>query len=87
MNDEATRKFIHGFKRLMTWVQKTYPSDPSRCLNFNRATDGASLASAEKSGEALRLAPAPHFLGNDGSVKAPSKWENVLKHSESVSKR
>ena len=32
-------------------------------------------------------APVPHFLGMDGAVKAPSKWENVLKHSESVSKR
>ncbi|QDZ23923.1 pre-mRNA-splicing factor 18 [Chloropicon primus] len=36
MNDEGTRKFIHGFKRLMTWVQKNYPTDPSRSLDFNR---------------------------------------------------
>ena len=82
MNDEATRKFIHGFKRLMTWVQKVYPTDPSRCLDFNSTRkDLDSLKAAEKRGEVLQLAAAPHFLGKDGRVKAPSKWENVLRHS------
>jgi pre-mRNA-splicing factor 18 len=82
MNDEASRKFIHGFKRLMTWVQKVYPTDPSRCLDFNATRkDLTSLKAAEKRGEVLQLAAAPHFLGKDGKVKAPSKWENVLKHS------
>jgi len=82
MNDEATRKFIHAFKRLMTWVQSAYPTDPSRCLEFGgQRSDLSSLKAAESRGEKLSLAPAPHFLDADGSVKAPAKWENVLKHS------
>ncbi len=30
MNDEATRKFIQAIKRLMTFCQRRYPTDPSR---------------------------------------------------------
>ena len=30
MNDEATRKYFQAFKRLITFVQRAYPTDPSR---------------------------------------------------------
>lgn len=30
MNDEATRKYLQGLKRLITFVQRAYPTDPSR---------------------------------------------------------
>lgn len=35
MNDEATRKFIQALKRLMTFCQRRYPTDPSRCVDFD----------------------------------------------------
>eukprot|EP00051_Salpingoeca_urceolata_P031905 m.13467 g.13467 ORF g.13467 m.13467 type:complete len:373 (+) comp4574_c0_seq1:206-1324(+) len=34
LNDEIQRKFIQGLKRLMTFMQKRFPTDPSRCLEF-----------------------------------------------------
>jgi hypothetical protein len=30
MNDEATRKYLQGLKRLISFVQRAYPTDPSR---------------------------------------------------------
>jgi pre-mRNA-splicing factor 18 len=30
MNDETQRKYIQSMKRIMTYLQKKYPADPSR---------------------------------------------------------
>jgi pre-mRNA-splicing factor 18 len=47
MNDEATRKFIQALKRLMTFCQRRYPTDPSRSVDFDgRADQGHGLAGA-----------------------------------------
>jgi pre-mRNA-splicing factor 18 len=35
MNDEATRKYLHGVSRLIKAVQGLRPTDPSRSVNFN----------------------------------------------------
>ena len=35
MNDEATRKYLSAVKRLLTFVQRAYPTDPSRCVDFD----------------------------------------------------
>lgn len=35
MNDEATRKYLHGISRLIAAVQRLHPADPSRSYNFN----------------------------------------------------
>lgn len=35
MNDEATRKFLQGMKRLVSAYQRLHPTDPSRSVNFN----------------------------------------------------
>jgi len=35
MADEASRKYIQALKRLMTFVQRRYPTDPSRCMDFD----------------------------------------------------
>ena len=35
MNDEATRKYLHGISRLIKAVQGLRPTDPSRSVNFN----------------------------------------------------
>lgn len=34
MNDETQRKYIQGLKRLMTKCQEYYPTDPSRCVEY-----------------------------------------------------
>ncbi|OQV23970.1 Pre-mRNA-splicing factor 18 [Hypsibius exemplaris] len=35
LNDETQRKYIQGFKRLMTKMQQLYPGDPSRSVEYN----------------------------------------------------
>lgn len=32
LNDETQRKYIQAIKRIMTWAQKKYPNDPSKCV-------------------------------------------------------
>eukprot|EP01134_Creolimax_fragrantissima_P007597 CFRG7597T1 len=34
LNDEEQRKYIQALKRLMTYAQNKFPTDPSRCLEF-----------------------------------------------------
>ncbi|GMH44048.1 hypothetical protein BSKO_11982 [Bryopsis sp. KO-2023] len=101
MNDEATRKYLQAIKRLMTFVQRAYPTEPSRSVDFNSVEDpgkGAAgggsdklaLLSAEAAGvgpKHLSLAAAPHVLESDGSVKVPTRWENLLKRSEETLKK
>ena len=81
MNDEASRKYLQGLKRMITWMQVRYPTDPSRCVEFNAMADNrAALLSAEARGEvdAASLAPAPTHLAKDGSVLPPVRWEYEL---------
>ncbi|XP_054450018.1 pre-mRNA-splicing factor 18 isoform X3 [Pteronotus mesoamericanus] len=35
LNDETQRKYIQGLKRLMTICQKHFPTDPSKCVEYN----------------------------------------------------
>ena len=35
LNDETQRKYIQGLKRLMTQCQKIFPTDPSKCVEYN----------------------------------------------------
>ena len=35
LNDEQQRKYVQAFKRLITFCQKIYPTDPSKCVEFN----------------------------------------------------
>lgn len=34
MNDETQRKYIQALKRLMTKCQEYFPTDPSRCVEY-----------------------------------------------------
>ena len=34
LNDETQRKYIQALKRLMTYSQKKFPTDPSKCVEF-----------------------------------------------------
>jgi len=91
MNDEATRKFIQALKRLMTFCQRRYPTDPSRSVDFDggmvhegRGTAGAgsdkvALLEAMARGEAVAPAPAPSHLDDKGAIKIPEKWDHVLR--------
>ncbi|KAH0999987.1 hypothetical protein HUJ04_008217, partial [Dendroctonus ponderosae] len=44
MNDETQRKYIQALKRLMTKCQEYYPTDPSRCVEYQppSAEEGGS---------------------------------------------
>ena len=45
MNDETTRKYLQSVKRLMTFAQRKYPTDPSKSLEFNSLANGSDLVS------------------------------------------
>jgi len=90
MNDEATRKFIQALKRLMTFCQRRYPTDPSRSVDFDGFThegrgaagagsDKAALLLATSRGETVAPAPAPSYLDATGAVKIPESWDKVLR--------
>ncbi|CAI4227444.1 unnamed protein product [Auanema sp. JU1783] len=36
LNDETQRKYIQGFKRLMTRMQEYFPTDPSKCVEYSK---------------------------------------------------
>eukprot|EP00884_Botryococcus_braunii_P016793 jgi/Botrbrau1/3798/Bobra.0183s0030.1 len=89
MNDEATRKYLQALKRLLTYMQSAYPTDPSRCVDFDGfrqvRSDKQALLEAESKGESwqrLGLPAPPNVLESDGSVKVPPKWENILRASD-----
>lgn len=51
MNDEATRKYLQAVKRLLTFVQRAYPTDPSRSIDFDGFRDagrGAAGSGSDK---------------------------------------
>jgi pre-mRNA-splicing factor 18 len=90
MNDEATRKFIQALKRLMTFCQRRYPTDPSRSVDFDGYTNeglGASGAGSDKialleamaKGETVAPAPAPTVMDRAGGVKIPDRWDKIIK--------
>lgn len=49
MNDEATRKYLQGLKRLLTFMQRVYPTDPSRAVDFDGFKDMGRGAAGEGS--------------------------------------
>jgi hypothetical protein len=82
-------RYFQAIKRLVSNLQRIYPTDPSRSVDFNLtagegrgATGGgsqkAALLEAQQRGEVLALAAAPHHMAPDGSVAIPRKWDNVL---------
>ncbi|KAL6637085.1 hypothetical protein ACP70R_024657 [Stipagrostis hirtigluma subsp. patula] len=64
MNDETTRKYLQSVKRLITFCQRKYPTDPSRSVEFNSLANGSDLQTllaeqnAKNSEETLRLVAA-----------------------------
>jgi pre-mRNA-splicing factor 18 len=43
MGDEATRKYLHGLKRLLTCIQRLFPTDPSRCVEFDNERNNSEF--------------------------------------------
>lgn len=39
MSDEATRKWLQAWKRMMSVVQRIHPTDPSRAVDFGARED------------------------------------------------
>lgn len=93
MNDEATRKFISALKRLMTFLQRAYPTEPSRSVDFDGSrgsgrgaigggSDKLALLEAVAKGDNTAPAPAPGWVDPlTGSVKVPEKWEHMLQRA------
>lgn len=95
MNDEATRKYLQAIKRLLTFMQRCFPTDPSRSVDFDGHRDAAygfagagsdklALLEAEHAGTTWRdegLQQAPHFMDSDGSVKVPQRWDDMVRYT------
>lgn len=45
MNDETQRKYIQALKRLMTKCQEYFPTDPSRCVEYQAFNTNATTSS------------------------------------------
>ncbi len=54
MNDEATRKYLQAIKRLQTFLQRAYPTDPSRSVDFDGFRDAGLGAKGAGSDKAVR---------------------------------
>lgn len=66
MNDEATRKYLQAVKRLLTFLQRAYPTDPSRSVDFDGFRDaglGAKGAGSDKAVSTSELC-ATHLPGS-----------------------
>jgi len=95
-NTHPPPRYFQAIKRLMSNLQRLYPTDPSRSIDFNLtagegrgAAGGGSqkmaLLEAEKRGDDWRLLglpAAPHYMAADGSVAIPRKWDNVLRENQ-----
>lgn len=75
MNDEATRKYLQAIKRLQTFMQRAYPTDPSRSVDFDGFRDaglGAKGAGSDKA-----VSPLPPCLGFAVKAKVCMKFSRV----------
>ena len=62
MNDEATRKYLQAMKRLLTVMQRLYPTDPSRCMDFDGYKSAERGAAGGGSDKLVRRLPAQFTL-------------------------
>jgi len=85
MNDEATRKYLQGIKRLMTFAQRKYPTDPSRSVEFNAVQDPSFGGLGDFAPKRIVPAPGPsqtavpHFHDDKGVVIPPPRWEATIR--------
>ena len=62
MNDEATRKYLQAVKRLLTFCQRAYPTDPSRCIDFDGFRNPSRGAAGGGSDKMVCASAMPHGL-------------------------
>merc|ERR1712187_652737 len=92
MGDEATRKYLHSLKRLLTAVQRLYPTNPSQGIEFYGETNvfkgkyglgsnKLALIDAEQKGNVVMPSLTRSLLKYDldGSVKVPDRLSQILK--------
>ena len=61
MIDEATRKYLQAIKRLQTFLQRAYPTDPSRSVDFDGFRDAGLGARGAGSDKAVSSAVVSHL--------------------------
>lgn len=67
MNDEATRKYLQAVKRMGTFLQRAYPTDPSRSVDFNGFRDaglGAKGAGSDRNVGSFSFCTLPMHMAH-----------------------
>jgi len=95
MGDEASRKYLQGLKRLISVVQRLFPTSPSWSVEFcdevdiSRGFHGSDslkhkLSCAEQRGEMFTPLQKRSFLSyeNDTTVKVPRRLFHILKEAD-----
>merc|ERR1712217_853336 len=94
MGDEATRKYLHGLKRLLTVIQRLFPTNPSQCSEFDSEIDATkgtigcgslklALLETEHNKEILKLTNKKVIstYDDDGSIKIPDSLSQLISNS------
>ena len=80
MHDEETRKYLQSVKRLITFSQRAYPTNPSLAFDFNSGANGSDKKALENAERAT-----PGFLQNTVSAlprgDGGRKWESLMRHA------
>ena len=96
MHDEETRKYLQSVKRLITFSQRAYPTNPSLAFDWN-GRDKTALENAEKAtpgflqSSSLLALPESSSAGVLGKGKGKHntntsgdggrKWESIMRHA------
>jgi len=90
MQDEETRKYLQSVKRLITFSQRAYPTNPSLGFDWN-GNDKKALEHAERATPGFLNASLP-ALPDGGEQQRPKhnanvtddggrKWESLMRHA------
>ena len=90
MQDEETRKYLQSVKRLITFSQRAYPTNPSLGFDWN-GNDKKALEHAERATPGFLNASLP-ALPDGGKQQRPKhnanvtadggrKWESLMRHA------
>lgn len=92
MHDEETRKYLQSVKRLITFSQRAYPTNPSLAFDWN-GRDKTALENAEKATpgflQSSSLLALPESSSAEGKGKHNTntsgdggrKWESIMRHA------
>jgi pre-mRNA-splicing factor 18 len=91
MQDEETRKYLQSVKRLITFSQRAYPTNPSLGFDWN-GNDKKALEHAERATPGFLNASLPALPDGGGEQRRPKhnanvtddggrKWESLMRHA------